>query len=183
MDNIEQFSIYTAKILELLYKNFPVPTDLDRHSIIHDYLAFDRHDDLKKLDIQMGIISIAEHSYSEDGATRKMDKEKVNKVKEEYNKVKYEKDQDEFNQSQIYLGTISFLIDENLIRTHEEGGYRLTSKSFSHLNKSFKDGKLENSESSYISAIKSIFSTTTESSKDIAVGVAVNIIPKLLGQS
>ena len=35
----------------------------------------------------------------------------------------------------------------------------------------------------YIVAIKNIFSQTSSISKDVAVGVAINVIPKILGYS
>ncbi|WP_136799995.1 hypothetical protein [Desulfosediminicola ganghwensis] len=182
MDNIEQFSIYTAKIFEILYQKFPVPCSIDRMTIISDYLCFDKKDELKELKIKKDMAELLEHSYSEK--LREKDfKEKIEKSKEQWREVEEERHNDERVQLEIYQGTIEFLLAENLISTCHQGGYRLTSKSFSHLNKKFKEGKLENEASSYIGAIKNIFSNTTAISKDVSVGVAVNIIPKLLGIS
>jgi hypothetical protein len=84
-------------------------------------------------------------------------------------------------QESIYKGTLDFLISENLIKNIPHDVYRLTSKSFAHLNKTFKEGKVESEESSYIVAIKKLFTHTSSMSKKVAVGVAIHMIPKLLG--
>lgn len=182
MNNIEQFSIYTAKIFELLYQKFPVPFTMDRNEIIYDFLLFDRADELKELKIKNDMADLLEHSYSEEPREKNF-KEKIETAKEQWRELEEERRQDERIQLEIYEGTIEFLLAENLLSACRQGGYRLTSKSFSHLNKTFKEGKLENEVSSYIGAIKKLFSNTTTMSKDVSVGIAVNIIPKLLGIS
>ncbi len=180
MNNIEQFSIYTAKIFEILYQKFPVSHTIAHKEIISDFLLFDKHEELKELKTNKDMGELLEHSFSE--APRPDDfKEKLENVKSQWRELENERRQDERIQLEIYQGTIDFLLAENLLSTCSQGGYRLTSKSFSHLNKTFKEGKLENEVSSYIGAIKKIFSGTTTISKEVSVGVAVNIIPKLLG--
>jgi len=155
---------------------------LDRSEIILAYLKFDKKEELKDLQTKVSFVELVEHGFNDINGTQEF-KEKSERVKKEYQRIKSEKDDDERKQSLIYQNTISFLEEEQLIKSCREGGYRLTSKSFAHLNKTFRDGKLENEESSYIKAIKALFSNTSKTSKEVAVGLAVNIIPKLLGIS
>ena len=73
-------------------------------------------------------------------------------------------------------GTLIFLREEKFIREFDTEQYQLTSKGFSHLNKEFFDSTLADSERTYISAIKSVLSIST----NITSGVAVNVIPNIL---
>jgi hypothetical protein len=66
MKNIEQFSLYTAKIFSVLYEAFPVPVTLDRDKIIFEYIKFDKYDELKELNLKKGFSDIIKHSYRED---------------------------------------------------------------------------------------------------------------------
>jgi len=70
---------------------------------------------------------------------------------------------------------------EDLVREAESGGYVLTAKAFSHLNKGFENGAIKDEDSTYIKAIKSIFSSDT--AKKISIGLATMVIPSLLGIS
>ncbi|MEF1218154.1 hypothetical protein REH76_10090, partial [Photobacterium damselae] len=62
-------------------------------------------------------------------------------------------------------------------------GCRLTSKSFSHLNKTFEEASINEQSKSYITAIKTMFSETKSISREVLVGTAIAIVPKLLGYS
>ncbi|WP_309266618.1 hypothetical protein [Aeromonas salmonicida] len=193
MDNIEQFSIYTAKIFEELYSSFPVPKRIDNSEMISLYLSFDKHDEIKKLHSiksraelvgilkeadpeafeeiikpQLGAVYIDETLVVTEGKLRELEFEKQNEIR---------------YQMSILSGTIDFLESEGLIVFVDKKGYRLSSKSFSHLNKSFKNGKVENDDESYIVAIKNMFGQARSMSKEVVVGTAITIIPKLLGYS
>lgn len=86
-------------------------------------------------------------------------------------------------QLSIYKGTLEFLIHEGLIRESDNGGYQLTSKSFSHLNKTFTDGSIEGVESTYITALRAVFLKSSTTSVDIAGGTAINVLTKIFGYS
>ena len=182
MNNIEQFSLYTAKIFDVLYGNFPVPTSIDENEIISEYLLFDKHEELKELQHKKNLAELLVHSFDEEEQKKEISA-KLPVIQANCDDLESEKTEEQKKQKKIYQGTINFLIAESLIHVCSHGGYRLTSKSFSHLNKTFKDGTIEGDDSSYIVAIKNIFSQTSSISKDVAVGVAINVIPKILGYS
>lgn len=177
MNNIEQFSLYTAKIFEVLYEEFPVPVGLDTNGIIAEYLQFYEHEELKKLHLQKDFSEIIEQAGDKELKQKILEKQP--RIKENLHVLESKKRDDQYKQESIYDGTLDFLVSEDLIQACPHGGHRLTAKSFSHLNKTFIKGKVESS--SYIATIKNIFSQTSSMSKEVAVGIAVNVIPKLLG--
>ena len=181
MDNIEQFSLYTAKIFKDLYESFPVPVSIDRNEMISDCLFFDKEDELQDLNIKKDMASL----LIEIGRSDKIDdiKEKLPSIESKHYELESEKNNEIHYQTEIFSNTLEFLVSEGLVRTPDNGGYVLTAKSFSHLNKNFEKGALNEGESSYIKTIKTIFSRTTGVSEKIAIGVAVKVIPSLLGIS
>ncbi|MCS3456886.1 hypothetical protein M2366_002992 [Aeromonas sp. BIGb0405] len=184
MDNITQFSIYTAKIFEELYASFPVPKFIDQEKMISIYLSFDKDDEISKEKEFVAAVELVKifHEMDPDNVTTSHDYDE-RKVKSE-NKImelNYEKRIDRDNQIEIFTGTLDFLISEGLILKIDRKGYRLTSRSFSHLNKTFEEGKVREEDRSYIFAIKNMFDQTKSISKEVAVGTAIAIIPKLLG--
>ena len=146
MNNIEQFSLYTAKIFDVLYEEFPVPSGLDTNGIITEYLQFYEHEELKKLHLQKDFCEIVEQAGDKELKKKMLEKKPV--IKENSYALESKKRDDQYKQESIYQGTLDFLISEGLIQVCPRGGYRLTAKSFSHLNKTFTDGKVGSS--SYI---------------------------------
>lgn len=102
--------------------------------IISEHLLFNKHGELKELKIQKDIEEMKEHSFSETPKDKA--REKLKTVTESYNNLLEEQREEQNIQLSIYEGTLDFLITENLI-SQSQNGYRLTSKSFSHLNKTF----------------------------------------------
>lgn len=189
--NIEQFSLYTAKIFDILYDSFPVAIRLDEREIIAEYLLFDKEDELEKLRIKKDCSELIEdfNNYEElkdlvvYNKSEKNLSDIISSLSTDITLLEIEKDRDKDKQIQIYNGTLTFLLNENLLRKDSHSRFQLTSKSFSHLNKVFKHGSVENSDQTFISACKSIFRKTSSSSVDIAVGTAINIITKYLENS
>jgi len=181
MKNIEQFSVYTARIFEILYESFPVPSTLKEDGIISDYLMFDSHEELKKLQFKKDVAELSNKpELSDIEGVAIISPEKIEC---EILELKQEQNSDRDTQKKIFLGTRDFLISEGLIDKTSSNSYRLTAKSFAHLNKTFKKGQINGQESSYIATIKEIFSKTSSASEKVAIGVAVNVIPKFLGLS
>jgi len=181
MDNIEQFSLYTAKIFKELYDSFPMPISIDPHNLITDCLSFNKHDELQDLKNKqdMGsLLILASHNSGKDKI-----EEQLLRTQEKYSELESEKSSEIRCQTNIFNSTLKFLISEGLIRTPEGGGYVLTAKAFSHLNKNFEGEAENNKESSYIKIIKRIFSRTAETTEKIGIGMAVKVIPTLLGIS
>jgi hypothetical protein len=180
-ENIDQFSLYAAKIFELLYDSFPIPLTIDRIEVISAYLAFDRHDELKNLEIKEGIAEIFEYTNNEElMATAKKSLPAIKAQIAELEKIKLS---DRSRQEQIYEGTLTFLMCEEIIRKHEHKGFQLTSKGFSHLNKSFKDGSISQEESKNISLLKNVFKKSADTSLQLATGIATNVITRIIGYS
>lgn len=177
MNNIELFSLYTAKILKELYDSFPIPINIDQHKMITDCLQFDKHEELQNLKHK----NVIGNLLNETGKISNIEKHLQNQ--EEYSVLENERGEEIRYQTNIFNSTLEFLISENLIRNPESGGYVLTAKAFSHLNKNFVNGKLNDEESSYIKTIKNIFSRTAGATEKIGIGVAVKVIPSLLGIS
>ncbi|PMH75149.1 hypothetical protein [Vibrio cyclitrophicus] len=179
MNNIEQFSLYSAKIFELLYSSFPVPVGIDRNAMIEKFLCFDKFDELKELQNNR---SRGELVKLLSTATPEIE-EKVEQISEAAYELEDEQRRDRANQLDIYDGTIDFLVAEELVIFIPNQGYRLTAKAFSHLNKTFEETGIRENDSSYITAIKKLFSNTGSMSREVAVGTAITLIPKLLGYS
>ena len=176
MDNIEQFSLYTAKIFKELYDSFPIPVGIDRNEMISDCLLFNKDDELQSLKNKKEMASLAILA-GRNGKTNKME-EGLLSVQGKHSELENEKSNEIGYQTAVFNNTLEFLIFEGLIRTPEDGGYVLTAKAFSHLNMNFDNGALNDNESSYIKTIKGIFANATEK---VGIGVAVKIIPSLLG--
>ncbi len=179
MNNIQQFSLYSAKIFQLLYSSFPVPVGIDRDIMIEEFLYFDKNDELKNL---QNTRSHGELITLLGKATPEIEN-KIRQVSEAAYALEHEQRRDEDNQLAIYNGTIDFLAAEKLVIFIPNQGYRLTAKAFSHLNKTFEETGIKENDSSYITAIKKLFSNTGSMSREVAVGTAITLIPKLLGYS
>ncbi|WP_336916288.1 hypothetical protein [Vibrio cholerae] len=184
MKNIEQFSIYTAKIFEDLYSQFPVPVFIDRDSMIAMYLKFDDHEEMGKyrLNSQVGdFYEMVKNKNSKLGSLDADQQKNYEISKVRLRELEDEQHNDRLTQVSIFDGTLDFLVDEGLIILLPNKGYRLTSKSFSHLNKTFEDASINEQRKSYITAIKTMFSEGKSISRDVMVGTAIAIVPKLLG--
>jgi hypothetical protein len=184
MDNIEQFSLYTVKILDELYKKFPIKSSLCKEDIINEYLNFDKDEDIKQLSLKNSFIDIVEMIDTKDDCELTNLEEKFKTVKPELEEnlrsLKQEKQDEVSFQSEIYSGTLDFLISEGLIK-NENDLYQLTSKSFSHLNKKFTSNTIESVDGTYISAIKSLFEKSSNIPIGIATGTATKILTGILG--
>jgi hypothetical protein len=180
--NIEQFAIYSAKIFEVLYDSFPIPTSLDRNSIISEYLTFDQSEELKKLKLKNDIADIAETVvFSDDEDWNEGLKHQLPAIKTRIFELENEQRNDRHRQELIYGGTLDFLIFEQLLRELESGGYQLTAKGFSHLNKVFEDGKISADRRSNIAILKTIFEKSSDASIQVAAGTAINVVTRILG--
>ncbi len=178
MNNIEQFSLYTAKIFEELYDSFPIPKGLDHDKAISDCLSFDKHKELEDLKNKQDIAQLLIDIGHEDAERIEG---KLSEFKHEYSTLETEKRSEIRLQKAILNSTLEFLLSEGLVREAESGGYVLTAKAFSHLNKGFEGGVIKDEDSTYIKAIKRIFSADT--AQKIGVGLATKVIPSLLGIS
>src|SRR5690554_1822471 len=65
-DNVDQFAIYAAKVFEILYDSFPVPSAIDRRDVISEYLTFDNDEELKKLKVARDFADIVGHVDDEE---------------------------------------------------------------------------------------------------------------------
>ena len=181
MDNIEQFSLYTAKIFKELYNSFPIPVGINVHENISECLLFDKDDELQRLKIKKGIAILC----AETNQSSAIDnfEEQLSTIQANHSELENEKSSEIKHQTAIFNNTLKFLISEGLVRTPECGGYILTAKAFSHLNKTFDNGSLNNEEASYIKTIKNIFSRTAGVTEKIGIGVSTKVISQLLGIS
>ena len=179
-DNVDQFSIYAAKILEILHDNFPIPSTIDRREVIAEYLTFKNHQELKKLQIARDFSEIVDYVDDEDLKA----KAKENRPAIEARLAELERDQrsDVERQEQIFNGTLNFLCSESLIRDCDDR-YQLTAKGFSHLNKSFKGGEITDERDKNISVLKTILEKSSEISLQVAAGTMTNVLTKILDYS
>lgn len=177
--NIDQFSIYSAKILEILYDSFPIPILLTQNSIISEYLTFDQSEELEKLKIKRGLSDIIE--MTGDKELTEGIKSQRPAIESQIAELENEQRYDKQHQEMIYKGTLDFLRYEQLLRKLETGKYQLTSKGFSHLNKVFESGEISIDRKSNIAILKSIFKKSSDTSLKIAAGTAVNVISRMLG--
>lgn len=179
--NIDQFSIYSAKILEVLSENFPVPHYVDEREIIREYLRFKNNDDIKDAREQIGIAdiitSVGRHAFSDDKISRA--KEKRKELEEDVDQMEQEKRNDQNIQSSIFQGTLYFLTEEGVLRETEDGKHQLTSESFLHLNKEFENGAI-NDKDAPINRLRGIFSSGVDISIDLAVKVAIDVMSAVL---
>lgn len=178
-DNIDQFSIYTAKIFEILYDSFPVPTCINRRETIEKYLVFNNKNELRNLRAALDLATIAD--YSDDNELRLMNQEKSPAIRARISQLDYEQRSDIARQEHIFEGTLEFLCWEGFIRERESGRYQLTAKGFSHLNKSFTGSKIGNAQEKNISILKAVFEKSSDTSLQVAAGTAVNVLTKMMG--
>ena len=179
LNNVDQFSIYTAKIFEILYDSFPISCHIDQQEVIQKYLTFNKNEELKKLQISLDFIrtiSDADNKNLEEMKAKL--KEMQPSLDDQYTKLSQEKRKDEFRQEQIFKGTLDFLCYEGLIRDCDNG-YQLTAKGFSHLNKSFKGGEITDEEDRNISILRRVFKS--ETSIQVVVGTIVDVLAKVFG--
>lgn len=181
-ENIDQFAIYSAKIFQLLYDSFPIPKSINPNEVTAEYLTFELNDELDNLKLKLDIANIAE--YIVDDEPKLKEQTKLPAIKDQIMTLEEEKLTDKNKQKAIYDGTLEFLTSEGLLRKYDNGGYQLTSKGFSHLNKTFKDGNItDDKNKTNISVLKTIFDKTSDTSFQVAAGTAVNVITKILGYS
>jgi hypothetical protein len=184
MKNIDQFSIYSAKIFDVLYESFPVPTRLNENDIISEYLIFNKHKELKDLTLEKDIAELADSPELADIVDReKISSKIISELKNEIWEIEKEENDDLNNQKSIFKGTLDFLVSEGLVLNQSPGSYRLTAKSFSHLSKTFEKGNIKSQDSSYISTIKRLLSKTALASEKVGIEMAVKVIPQFLGLS
>lgn len=178
-NNIERFSIYSGKILEILSSKFPVPYHLKDSEVISEFLKFDKHDELKEkgyaIDVAEMVIAMEAHNDDEVAFARK----KKAELEQCVDDIKDEERRDYASQASVFQGTLTFLIAEDLIREADDGGYQLTSKSFLHLNKNFENGRLSDSDTP-LCRLKGIFYSGADVSKKVAVDTAINVISSAL---
>ena len=179
-NNIDQFSIYTAKIFEILYDSFPIPSAIDDREIIKNYLTFNKNKELEELKHKRECIGL--FSIINDEKANAIAKEYAPIINKQYSELEHELLVEKRQQKQIFNGTLDFLCYEGLIRECDYG-YQLTSKGFSHLNKSFKGGEITNENDRNISILKSVFEKSSETSLQVAAGTIVNVLTKVLGYS
>jgi hypothetical protein len=179
--NIDQFALYAAKLFELLYDSFPIPSSINRNEVISGHLAFDQADELTTLKTKEGVAEIVE--YMDDEEMKERVRKALPAIKEKIVRLEKAKYFDKHRQEQIYEGTLSFLMSEQIIRKCDNEKYQLTAKGLSHLNKSFRDGEIINGEHTNISLLKNIFKKSADTSLQIATGVAVTVITRIIGYS
>src|SRR5690554_577122 len=177
-DNVDQFSIYAAKVFEILYDSFPVPSAIDRREVIAEYLTFDNDEELKKLKIARDFADIVDHVDDEELKAKA--KEKRPAIEARLAELERDQRNDVERQEQIFNGTLDFLCWEGLIRDCDNG-YQLTAKGFSHLNKSFKGGEIADEQDKNISVLKAVFEKSSDTSLQVAAGTMVNVLTKVLG--
>jgi len=117
MNNIEQFSLYTAIIFHHLYEDFPIPISLDKQEIISNYVFFDKDEELRELQTKVSFSELAE--MTDDDILKQKVKDKIPKIKDELSKLEFEKQAVITMQENIYNGTLEFLISEGLVNTPE----------------------------------------------------------------
>ncbi|HFG1922534.1 TPA: hypothetical protein ACGF2N_003602, partial [Vibrio cholerae] len=111
MKNIEQFSIYTAKIFEDLYSQFPVPVFIDRDSMIAMYLKFDDHEEMGKfrLKSQVGdFYGMVKNGNSKLGSLDADQQNNYEISKVRLRELEDEQHNDRLTQVSIFDGTLDF---------------------------------------------------------------------------
>jgi len=139
-NNIDKFSIYSAKIFKLLYDSFPIPCSIDRNAVILGYLVFDQEAELRNLKLKSDITETSK--YLDDEELRHRIVNQFPSIQKNINDLEGIQQIDKDREKQIYDGTLKFLLSEELLRECNSGEYQLTSKGFSHLDQSFKNGSI-----------------------------------------
>ena len=104
MNNIEQFSLYTAKIFNELYNSFPIPVNIVQSEIILDCLLFNKDDELQALKIKLDVSSL----LSEMGDHSKL--ELLPSISEKHDELDSEKKSEIEYQTKIFKNTLEFLV-------------------------------------------------------------------------
>lgn len=172
MENISRFSVYTATILQQLYVAFPIPYTLETHSIIENYIAFEKDDELRSLKLNKEFSEIFDFLGLDGGQTT--DQEQRFKHKQMLLKIVKERKAAEDLQRDILDGTIDFLVSEGLIRRPDSGGYVLTAKAFAHLNMDFTGGEIADRKNTFIQEFGRV-------TGKVGVGVAIKVVSTFFG--
>jgi DNA-binding helix-hairpin-helix protein with protein kinase domain len=174
---IDQFAIYAAKIFEIMYDSFPIPSSLNRSKIISEYLSIEPRGELNALRNKIYVADMTALTKEEKEPIQKAIKELPDN-KKRMAEIEEKQRIDRHLQERIYEGTIEFLVFEGLLRKCEAEEYQLTSKGFSHLNKEFKDGKISET---HIANFRNVLKKSSNMSLQVATGTAVNVVTSMLG--
>jgi len=175
--NMDQFAIYSGKILAELHDSFPIPKYLDGNKISSEYAIFRHSDELNETDTKREFFTILEQVGNE---TQKQDaKNTLPNLNERADQLRKEKTEAYALQKAIFDGTLDFLVSENIIRESESGKYLLTSKGFSHLNKSFKSGAIADDETTG-SIIKKLLQKGSDTTFQGVAGALSNVMTQVV---
>lgn len=175
--NMDQFAIYSGKILEELHDSFPIPKYLDGNQISSEFAIFTRSDELRHLDTQRQFRKLIEEVG--DAKQKQLARQKLPIIEGRAHKLEKEKADIYQLQQLIFEGTLEFLVSEKIIRECENGKYQLTSKGFSHLNKSFKSGAIEEDETT-VSIIKKLLQKGSDTTLQGVAGALTNVMTQVV---
>nr|MBC8360668.1 hypothetical protein [Candidatus Desulfatibia profunda] len=167
--NVEQFSVFTAAVLDKLYDHFPELVTLQQADFLEDVNVAHW---FAEMDKALEQIPKAPGSFARAEAAAGQAETVTQRFR------------DHAQRKEILRGTINFLIAEGLVRCEEPfseemvfRGCQLTSKGFTHLHKEFKDKRLSDETSTVIRWIKERFT----SSSSVEGALIVDLITKFLG--
>ena len=170
--NIDLFSIYVAKVLDVLFDSFPIPKQLLTKDFVES-VAFDKW--LKATDEVLAGVHDPGNPFARAEASSR-ESEKLS-----------EAIRNQQHREQVFTGTMRFLIAEGFVRCDEQfsdftlhASCQLTSKGLLHLNCEFKDKQIGESGSSIIDAIKRRFSSSSSVEGATASQVFVGLITRYL---
>lgn len=175
MKNSDAFSVFSSKIFDLLYEEFPIFMSLPEREIVG---LVESYDELLYLDKEISNITGIVECMGILGEITQDVKEISKKKLYKLNDSRVEKVKKLQQANLLFKGTIDFLIEEGFIRFNENL-YQLTAKGFAHLNKSFNQEEI----SDHVPLIEKLryFSRQENFLGTVASGVTVSLISKVFG--
>lgn len=176
MNNSDMFATFASQIFAVLHENFPVSLELPRLRIIEE---LENHDELWDLKRKASMVTdLAEILEATKQITPEI-REKAAQKKSELAAQVEEKTQRLQRMNAVFDGTISFLVSEGFVRSDDSGTYQLTLKGFTHLNKRFEQGAIQDGATLIEKLIDAL--RPEKFSGSVTSGTLVAMISKIFG--
>lgn len=140
MNNSDLFSAFASQILAALHESFPIPIGLPKSRIIGE---LENHAELWDLKRKVSTVESGTELLEAAGQMTSELREMAQQKKSELGSKIQGKEQRIRQMESVFDGTVAFLVSEGFIRSDENGTYQLTLKGFTHLNKRFEQGTIQ----------------------------------------
>lgn len=180
MTNSALFATFVSQIFAGLHESFPVPLALPRRQIIE---SVENHDELWELERKVSTVTgLWEIRKMTGQAAPDLSPDLLDKAERNLRDLTTELTDKKLRLHRIELvfdGTVDFLLQENFIRSNENGTYQLSLKGFTHLNKRFgQEGITEGA--SLIEKLREALRPENLSGS-VAAGTLASLIAKVFG--